>query len=290
MVSLIDKLAARANHVDKPKVDKFIQLIEGSSNVETGEPGNNTDKVYFLLVTALSKNEQSTFEKVYSDFSKRRPSKDSPWLSDNFMVLVLILGISRYNIDQEWISQVLSQRDGQNQYFQAINQTFKSLLTYNYQNTDNVTEIVIVFLDFLNRPQLPHAILNETFQKLSTNPKLLQNRDDFLIVLSLRAHDVIVLTKDTPDAIEAANLKTFKALFLKRIDITRNVIYGLILLMILYFALKYYRNYEGIKDYVNDLGAIFQVGGFALLAGFQWVRKKLRIALLALFGYQKVFK
>lgn len=291
MVSLINKLAVRSRYSDKPKIAKFTQLIEGIPNIETGESTNDTDRIYYQLIIALAKGNKVNFEQAYAEFSRRTPSSQSPWLYDNFMIFVLMLGICKYNIDSAWINNALLQRDNHNQSLQNINRTFRSLLIQNYQSLDNIVEIVVVFLNFLKLPQLSASVLDHTFQKLSRDSDLLQGQDDFLVIMSLRAHDVIVLTKDTPDAIEAVNLKKFRMLFLRRTDVIRDVIYFGLLTAMLVFALMYYRDHKWLKDFVDDLGAILQVIGIALFASFnKWIRRILKLGLLLIFGYRGTFK
>lgn len=174
--------------------------------------------------------------------------------------------------------------------YQAVNQTFRNILTNNLQSLDNLTEIIIVFLDLLNRPQLDNSQLNRAYISLSENHNLFESRNDFIISITIRAYDVILLSKDTLDAVEVVKMRGFKDLFRRRIAIIGDVIYIVIVVAFVFISVNTLRSYHDFKDYVTDVSSIFQIAGFAFIAAFKFIRKKIGWALLALFGYNKTFQ
>ena len=290
MVPLIDKITYLKEFSDKPKILWFIRLLNGEKNLDLFDTTNNTDQYYSQMISALSKNNKNDFEEGYNEFSKRKPSSETIWINDNFLIFILMLGIIRYNIDKTWIENVLTLRDNKNADFQKINQTFKNLLSGNINSMDNVFEIVISHLDFLNQPQLSKELLDSAYLHLSNQSDLLEKHNDFLVVMSLRAFDVIITTKDTPDAIEITSLKNFRQIFIKRINLISVLIYGAILICIVVIIFKYYQESKDFKDFVNDLGAVFSILGIAILAAIKYIRKGVKLMILSFFGYSKYFK
>ena len=290
MVSLTERIGYNCLITDKPKITCFSDFVKGEAIAYIIPEGtNDTDKVYFALLKSISDNQKEEFLKVYQDFSRRKPSTENAWIHNEFLIFVLICGIEKYQVEKTWINEVIQVRSTGNQQYLAINQTFKNILSGNTQSTDNLTEIVIVFQELMNRPQLPKETLDKAYLSLSNNAKLMETKDDFLITISYRAFDIILLTKDTPDATEINRLKNFKTIFIKRILIFRDVIYYTILILFVVLSIKYIRHYSGFKDYVTDLGSVFQVAGFAFLALFKWMRKTIEVSLLKIFGYHTLF-
>lgn len=290
MVSLVDKITYLKEFEDKPKVQGFIQLLNGKDNNSFVPNQSGNDELYYSLLNALITQNKTDFVRAYGDISKRVPNSDSVWITENFLIFILILGIVKFQIDREWINGVLTLRDSRNETFQKTNQTFKNLLSENFTNTDAVTEIVIVFLDFQNLPQLSKELLDKAYLHLSNQTNLLDQHNDFLTVISLRAFDVIVTTKDTPDASEIVKIRAFRTEFLKRIEILNNAIYWVFVLAVIVLMYKAYKVNPSFKYFLNDLGVILSIIGLALLAGFNKIRQWMKILLLKGFGYSKHIK
>jgi len=290
MVSLVDKITYLKEFEDKPKVQGFIQLLNGKDNNSFVPNQSGNDDLYYSLLNALITQNKTDFVRAYSDISKRVPNSDSVWITENFLIFILILGIVKFQIDKEWINGVLTLRDSRNETFQKTNQTFKNLLSENFTNTDAVTEIVIVFLDFQNLPQLSRELLDKAYLHLSNQINLLDQHNDFLTVISMRAFDVIVTTKDTPDASEIVKIRAFRTEFLKRIEILNNAIYWVFVLAVIVLMYKAYKGNPSFKYFLNDLGVILSIIGLALLAGFNKIRQWMKVLLLKGFGYSKHIK
>jgi hypothetical protein len=290
MVSLKEKHSYLKDFEDKPKIQSFIDLINEKISIQAIESTNDTDKCYFDMINALSKKSKKAFCTSYEDFTRRKPSLESAWLYNDFLIFVIIMGVSKFLIDKEWIKDVLNLRNNTNQEFQKVNRTFKNILSGNLANTDNIHEVVIVYQELQNQPQLSQELLNSTYLKLSNQVDLIEKHNDFLTVISLRAFDIIITTKDTPDATEINNLKKFKQVFVGRINLISDLLYGLILICIVTTIFKYYKESEGFKDFINDLGAVFSILGIAVIAAIKYIRKAVRYLLLSIFGYNKNFK
>lgn len=287
MVSIGSRIGYNSTIEDKPSITCFNAFMKGESiNHVVPEGTNDTDRFYFAALQFISTNRKNGFIEMYNDFSRRKPSTDSAWINNQFLIFALICGIEKFNIDKVWINEVISVRSTGNKKFLAINQTFKNILSGNTQSNDNIGEIVIVFLDILNRPQLLNENLNKTYLAISNNTELMNTKDDFLLTMSFRAFDVIVVTKDTPDATEFTKLRSFKAIFLKRVEVASQVIYSLILLGLIAVIYKFIHISSNFRDFVSDLGLAFGIIGIAFIGAIKWIQKQLEKLLLKLFGYK----
>lgn len=290
MVSLINKLSYLKELEDKPKIKSFIELLNDKVDVVVTESTNDTDKLYFEMIRAISNNSKKEFSVAYNDFTRRMPSVESPWLNNDFLLFVIILGVGKFSLGNQWINNALCLRKSNNQEFQSINQTLINLLSGNLNSTDNNNEIIIVYQHILNLPQLSKELLDKAYLKLSSQVDLFDKHNDFMAVISLRAFDVIITTKETPDATEVTNLKSFRQIFIKRINLISDVIYGVILTVIVIVIFKYYKESIDFKGFINDLGAIFSILGIAVVAAIKYIRMGVKLMLLHLFGYKKYFK
>lgn len=290
MVSLTEKIGYNCLISDKPKITCFSSFVKGEAiGYVIPYDTNDTDRMYFNLLKSISNNKKEEFLEVYQDFSRRRPSTENAWIHNEFLIFVLICGIEKFQVDKTWINEVIQVRSIGNQQYLAVNQTFRNILSGNTHSTDNLTEIVIVFQELMNRPQLPKDELDKTYISLSNNTRLTDTKDDFLITISFRAFDIILLTKDTPDATEINRLRDFKEIFLKRIALLREVIYFSLLSLFAFAVIYFIRQSQDVKEFVTDLGAVFQLGGLAFLVAFRWIKKQIEILLLKLFGYHALF-
>lgn len=291
MVSLTKNLEYYSSLVEKPKILAFKAFLENKKVIiENPSEANEADSIYYNLISAFVNDNIKQFVESYNLISVRKPSSESVWIHDNFLIFVLICCIEKFNADRSWINEVLQIRTSSNPEYQSINQTFKNILSSNYASNDNQYAIIIVYLDLINKPMLSNEVLNNVYGTICDNAQLFISQNDYLIMISLRAYNVIILTKDTPDAIEITQLKAFRVKFLRRIMISTNIIYIILLSVFVIIGVSNLRKYQNLKDYLNDTAIIFQIGGIGLIVALKWIKSKIEKILLRIFGYTNSFK
>lgn len=291
MVSLTKNLEYYSSLVEKPKILAFKAFLENKKVIIENPPeANEADSIYYNLISAFVNDNIKQFVESYNLISVRKPSSESVWIHDNFLIFVLICCIEKFNADRSWINEVLQIRSSSNPEYQSINQTFKNILSSNYASNDNQYAIIIVYLDLINKPMLSNEVLNNVYGTICDNAQLFISQNDYLIMISLRAYNVIILTKDTPDAIEITQLKAFRVKFLRRIMISTNIIYIILLSVFVIIGVSNLRKYQDLKDYLNDTAIIFQIGGIGLIVALKWIKSKIEKILLRIFGYTNSFK
>jgi len=288
MVSLTDKYAYYAYLKDKPKLFSFFQFIN-KQNIKAAVTTelNEIDNVYFELLQAISGNNKMEFEKVYINFSKRKPSTDSVWIHNDFFIFLIMIGITSYGIDKTWALEALSVRPNANDLYQSVNKTLHNILVGAFEHDDNICSVVIVFLDICNRPQLPSDKLNGIFKTISSNPAIVESNNDFIIMATLRAYELIIESKESVDSKAVLSLKIFRAKFKKRAILFGQMVYTIAIALVIFTVIRLMRKYTGVKDYVSDIGAVFQLLGLSMFIFAKYILKYIQKLILSFFGYKE---
>lgn len=283
MVSIEERISYLNKIQQIPKIKLFFDLLNDKQCVTNIA---NVDVAYIGFINSLSNNNEQKFKEFYNDFSRKKPSSESLWINDDFLIFTLILGIIRYKIDRAWIKGAISARTTQKSEHLSINKTFSNILDDNFQSNDNLYEIVIVLQNFLNLAiSIEH--LDGLYNRISNNIDLYSSKNDFLICLSMKAMDIIIISKGLPDNKEIVNMRDFVVLFPKRIKKISSVIYILILSTVIILMVVFWGKYA---EFFNSLSVIFGLLGGGLITLIKWVPKKINGFLLSILGYSKIFK
>lgn len=283
MVSVEERISYLNKIQQIPKIKLFSDLLNGK---QCDDNIANVDAAYIGFIDSLSNNNEQKFKEFYNDFSRKKPSNESLWINDDFLIFVLILGIVRYKIDRAWIKGAINARTTQKPEHLSINKTFSNILDDNFQSNDNLYEIVIVLQDFLNLA-ISTEHLDDLYNRISNNINLYSSQNDFLVCLSMKAMDIIIISKGLPDNKEIANLRDFVALFQKRVKTISKVIYLLILFAIIVLMLVFWEKYA---EFFNSISVVFGLLGVGLLSLIKWVQEKIYEFLLSVLGYSRIFK
>lgn len=290
MVPLIDKSSYLKEIKNFPKLYSFYNLLTNESlleKVKDGEP--EIDRYYFNFIKSFQEDNHKHFSENYNEFSKRKPSGESPWIHNDVLLFVIICGVIKYRLDKEWILKVLSLRPISTRLNKSVNITFNNLLNSNYNSNDNLFEIIIVFLDLLNLPQLGNDLLDIAYVSVSHKFNQEYSKNDFAQIISLRAFDVIILSKETPDSNEIFNLRNFKNVFLKRVTLYQNLIYFNLVIILLVVNFYLIKTSENFKNYLNDISILAGIFGIGLIAAIKWIKQFIGWLIKKLFGYYKYY-
>jgi len=287
MVSIEDKANYQQRIKESPKLTAFDNLLSREAFSSSANSGiNETEEIYFAIVSAIYSNDKATFETHYSKKKKSNPTKESlsPFVNDDFLVFCLIVGIIKFNGDKSWIKNIVSLRSRN-----AVTITLGNLLTENFYSKDNLPEIVLIFFQLSNQSLINNAFLTTAFKSISKNTALFESKSDFHIICSIRAHDLIIELKEAPDGSEVNLLKTFNAVFLKRIKVLSWIILTAILIAAFYGTSKLISRYSPIKTFFDEIDsvlAVFGIFGLSQIANIlPVVRRKSNELMLRSLGY-----
>lgn len=264
-------------------------IIEKQLDLSTTNSNSAIDISFTSFIKSVSNNNKSDFINIYSDFSKRKPSADSPWVHDNYLIFIIIIGIIQFEIDKSWILDTIKVRQGTNIELKEINTTFTNILKDNYSSKDNLFEIIFVFQELINIPLSPVEEINQLYENLSSNPDMLTVRDDFIKLIRLRAIDIIILKKELPNTKEISSLKSFKDTFHNRVKILGKVINLILIISLILGIILIRAKSQENQDFIDSISVVLGVMGIGLIAFLKWISKQISNVILWISSYTKYF-
>ncbi len=114
MVPLIERATYLETINHQPVLKAFHGLLLGRDDTPSGDIStqSETDQIYFGLVRALQKGNRTNFLEAYTRISRRTVTKNStaPFLHNDYLIFVLVTGILKFQLDQDWIKSVMEYR------------------------------------------------------------------------------------------------------------------------------------------------------------------------------------
>lgn len=288
MVSLEEKINYDSRISESPKLHSFNSLLLGQPLVVPSESMSEIDQIYFGLTNAIQKNSKQEFEKYYSRKSKSNPTKDSPspFVNDDFLIFIIIVGVSKFSYDKEWIRNIVSIRAKS-----SVTVTFGNILTDDYYSKSSLPEIVFMYLMLLDQSSITNDFINFTFKKISDNTNLLQSRSDFQIICSLRAYESIIMRKQASESGEITLLRKFEDRFSKRIKVLSWILQAFLFFGLVYVLLNLPQyNPEAISliDRYNYFFTVLGALGFTFLGNqIPFIRNLSVKLIMRVLGYPK---
>jgi hypothetical protein len=282
MVPLENKMSYIEKINEIPKLKAFHCLLLEKTAILPSDNLSDADELFYDIVSSIQSNNKEAFEQIYNKKSKSNPSKDSlsPFVNDDFLIFCLIVGINKFDIDKNWIKNIISIRSRN-----AITITLESILNENYYSKSNFPEIVLVFFHLNNLPLIINDFLTTTFRNISENTSLFESKSDFHILCAIRAYELIIELKEAPDT---ELLKKFQDNFLKRIKIIASIIQTITIMSLLFGLIKLFSYMPSIKNLFDNVGTILGIFGVSILSNLiPQMKKILYNVLLQTFGYPK---
>lgn len=287
MVSLENRMTYLSRINESPKLAAFNDLLLNRTIVQPlRNEISESDEIYFGIITAIQSNEKMAFEKQYNKKNKSKPGKESPppFVNDDFLIFSIIMGISKFNIDNSWIKSIVEIRSRN-----PITITLDNLIEENYTSTSNLPEIVLMFLKIINQKLVTNTLLNFTFQKINENTALFESKSDFQILCAIHAYDSIVQLKEAPEGSEIQQLKSFSSSFVKRTKFLSWILQLSLFILFFYCLLKMPLYSPEIIEAINKYGYIFTIAGalgFTLVGNqLDFISQKSHKLTMKLFGY-----
>jgi hypothetical protein len=286
MVSVEKKSEYLLDILENQKLSAFNNLLSEKSLVLPSSKLNESDEVYFGVLSAIHSNDKNVFETYYNKKNKSKPGKDSPtpFVNDDFLIFCLIIGIIKFGIDKDWIRYIISIRNRT-----PITITFENILNEDYHSKPNLPEVILVFLKLINLALIDNDLLNTTYKSIVQNISLFKSKSDFHILCAINAENLIIEWKIVPTGSEVSLLKRFNEKFLKRIKIFRWIVQTLVFILFLFVLVKILSFVPNVKDFFDKYNPVFTslgVLGISVLGNlFPTINKKTFEFLLRIFGY-----
>lgn len=289
MVSLENRVSYMERINESLKLKAFHHFLLGKEITSLFDSNiSETDEQFFKLLSALQTNNKTVFEEIFTKKSKSNPTKETPapFVNDDYLIFCLIIGISKFGIDKAWIKNILSIRNRN-----VITITFENILNENFASTSNQTEIVLIYLHLYNQSKINNDLLNLAYKSITENTTLLENKNDFQILCSLIAYDLIIYQKEASEGSEITALKKFNHNFVKRIKILSWILQALIFFSLIYGLFKlpiYSPETITFLDKYNFMFSVLGVLGLTFIGNqIPFFKNKSQELLMRLFGYPK---
>jgi hypothetical protein len=243
------------------------------------------DKIYYSLVKAIGTSDLDLFSRNYAELSKRVVVGDSPapFIHNDNLLFVTILGIRINGLSEEWVRGVLSVRQAS-----PMKETLLNLLKGDTENSNSIACISLCFASMLPQRPLSAALVNRAYSEVAKAFGLFEDRNDLIIICSLRARDLVFESKAMIGEGELGLLTRFEHDFWLR---SKYIIYALVNGAGLYGLYRVYRatqESDKLKDMVSGWESILGIVGLGLFAGtFVLLRKWIHRYFMLLLGYPR---
>jgi len=275
--------------IDKsPKLMAFNNLLLDKPIARQKAELNESEEIYFGILNSIHTNNKTEFENYYSKKSKSNPNKESspPFVNDDFLIFSLIVGIIKFGLDKKWIKNILHIRNRN-----PITITLENILNGNYYSKSNLYEVVLTYSDLIDSSLINNDLLNNAYKNILAYADLFNKKSDFQILCALRAYDLIILLKESPNGSEINLLKLFNFKFRKRIKVFSWILQVFFLFSFIYFLFKLPVYSSQTIEFLDKYGYIFTVLGalgFTFLGNqFDFISKNCQELIMRLFGYPK---
>lgn len=289
MVPIEDNINYLYRISENAKLSAFNGLLIGEViSMPLSSDLNESDEIYFGIISAIQSNNKTAFENHFNKKNKSKPSKESPapFVNDDFLIYSIIVGVSKFRLDKSWIKYIVSLRSKN-----PITITLENLLAENYYSNSNLPEIVFMFLQNTNSSLITNDFINSTFKRINENKILFDSKSDFQILCAIHAYNSIILLKEAPEGSEVQLLKSFDSRFVKRMKVFSWVLQIGLLFGSFYVLLKLPVYSPEIIKRIEDYGYIFNLLGaigFTFIGNqLSIIRRKSHELTMLLFGYPK---
>jgi len=281
-----------------PEISPLIDIIINESKSAVFQNNNsNAFSVAYDLFVCVQNNRRDKAIEIYDSFSKRHPSKETPWVYNEFVLFSLICAINKFNLDKKWLESVLDlQGQSTDEERRIILSSFRNILAGNFNVKQDFHQISLVCQHYI-------GLQNYQVDRIDKMIKNLWLKDfpfhssDFLNVISLKAIQIAFDSKGLLSPQEFQDSKVFVNKFVKRTEIIGKVIVWLVLLSVFSILVAVGWHYYNSQDNKSVWSRImnFATGtlGVGVIAIFT-LRKKIEGIVIkfirVIFGYKIINK
>jgi len=285
MVSLEDRASYQQRIESVPQLHNFWRFLNGKTG-SLDSPSAEIDERINNFISSLVNQDKAAFETELSKINTRNPvsQNQSPFVNVDILIFSIILGINRYGLDNTWIKKTIGIRNEN-----PTTTTFRNLLQHNYNDLNNLPEVILCY-HLVNSPEaLTQELLRTTYQGVTERSSTFPGKSDFDNICMLVAYDYIIEQKSYPETVQAKLLSAFDERFLNRIRILSFLLTALLLFGITWTLFKLLQLVPVIADIVENLAWIGSALGGLSIAGSTIPVFRMRVfkATIRMFGYPK---
>ncbi|MBI1184228.1 hypothetical protein GC194_08145 [bacterium] len=252
-------------------------------NTQERNKESDTDEIYFNSIDAILNDDGSAFTKELERISKRKlsPDTNAPFVHNDFLAFVLILGCKKFQKKTDWLKSLILLKPRN-----IIAITLDNIIEGNYKSNSNSQCLILVTLNLLGC-DVDSELLDKAYREATITNNM--GVSDLINLSRYRAFDLVVELKSPKRDVHGIFLAEFERKFLKRTKYLSNALYNLflaVLLLAAYYAMQQLPS--EIKAKINDIGIIIGIGGVGLLGNLiPSVRSRFKVFIQMLLGYSK---
>lgn len=258
---------------DSP-LEPMIQEITSDKVGNYSDDTSNASNVALNLLIAVKENNSDAAKKYVQILSKRRPTKESHWIYDNYLLFSLVTAIAKFGFETAWVSEVinlsLSSSVGEDK---KIKETFKNILAGNLNAKNDFHQISMLYQSISGDEQFQVMQINSVFSAHWMKP-FPYYEDDFLNLSSLRAIEIAVEKKSLLNAQQQYDLDVFLPTFNRRADLLANIISWLIVISLMatisYALVKLNDIENDYPDVIKTIFFLIGLSGVGILGIIGW--------------------
>lgn len=258
---------------DSPLQPLFTEIYSNKIGEFTDGSTDAGDLALNLLI-AVKAGDKVKAEKLYTNFSKRQPTKDSHWVHDHYVLFCIVAAVTKFGFNSTWISNVINlSLSFANPVDKSIRETFKNLLAGNCNAKNDLHQISLVY-QFLSKDEHYHdEHINRMFHELWLKPFPFFD-DDFLNLISLKAIEVAFVKTGLLSKREEYYLKHFIPVFNRKTEFLSNSLAWFIIIIIvvgIFYGLYRLNGMEtDFPAYVKPLFFVISISGVGVLGILGW--------------------
>lgn len=282
MVPIIERASYTSQLRENDKVDKFYSLLFSEAI------GLKESDDFSEIIDSILNNSEEKFRTIYETLSEREPSATAPFANDNYLLFLLIVGCSKFNLSYDWVSSVLDITTPATSESKLISTTYKNLINGNFKSKSNDFGIVISFENLLDK-KLTSWEEKKTFYQDIASKRFPLYSDDLLNLLALNAYDSVIMEGDEAKDSKFNELAIFESKFISKVNSYSLYLQWMSVICVLGILVYLYSSkpvFEKLIDSNIKFVAPLGVGGMVATYFFRGkLRSQFRLLLYALFGY-----
>lgn len=214
-------------------MEPIIQEITSDKVGNYSDDTSNASNLALNLLIAVKVNNGNAAKKYVQILSKRRPTKESHWIYDNYLLFSVVTAIAKFGLETAWVSEVINlSLSGSFGEDKKIKETFKNIVAGNLNAKNDFHQISMLYQSISGDEQFQSMQINSVFSAHWMKP-FPYYEDDFLNLSSLRAVEIAVQKKSLLNAQQQYDLDVFLPTFNRRADLLSNIISWLIVISLM---------------------------------------------------------
>ncbi len=263
-------------------IDYIISQVDNSPT--TDDPQSLEFSVNSLIHAIVTKD-GNLFSQVEHSYIRKTPETNSPWINNNYLIFLLLIGQKVFNKDSAWLKSAIEVRKRNDIESGIVFDFFNSVLTGSNMQHGPQAPLQLIYAHLANPSSISTLMINASlieFNRIKTFPCF---QNEFLNILYLGAFDSCLFLKDMADLNLHKRIQKFNINAKRKISALSNII------LYLFFALFLFGIFLFIKYVFLELSEIikntiitaFGLAGLTFLEIFtgrkkikKWIEKRIR--------------